>query len=78
MKSLFLDVIEEAKTIKDFKFKLWNFCIMDNHCHFLPTPEKGQSLSMILKMYLIRIVCIDRTEGALYYTYSRTFSILFL
>ncbi|MDR2149793.1 MAG: transposase [Spirochaetaceae bacterium] len=49
MKKLFLTVIEEAKTSKGFKFKLWNFCIMDNHFHFLITPEKGQSLSEILK-----------------------------
>ncbi|MDR2150285.1 MAG: transposase, partial [Spirochaetaceae bacterium] len=37
------------KTKKGFKFKLWNFCIMGNHFHFLITPEKGQSLSEILK-----------------------------
>jgi REP element-mobilizing transposase RayT len=49
MKELFLTVIGEAKTSKGFKFKLWNFCIMDNHFHFLITPEKGQSLSDILK-----------------------------
>ncbi|MDR2150184.1 MAG: transposase [Spirochaetaceae bacterium] len=49
MKQLFLTVIEEAKTKKGFKFKLWNFCIMGNHFHFLITPEKGQSLSEILK-----------------------------
>ncbi|MDR2149778.1 MAG: transposase [Spirochaetaceae bacterium] len=38
MKKLFLTVIEEAKTSKDFKFKLRNCCIMDNHFHFLITP----------------------------------------
>ncbi|MDR2150475.1 MAG: transposase [Spirochaetaceae bacterium] len=48
MKELFLIVIKEAIK-KGFKFKLWNFCIMDNHFHFLITPEKGQSLSEILK-----------------------------
>jgi putative transposase len=48
MKKLFLTVIEEAIK-KGFKFKLWNFCIMSNHFHFLITPEKGQSLSNLLK-----------------------------
>ncbi|MDR2150267.1 MAG: transposase, partial [Spirochaetaceae bacterium] len=58
MKKLFLTVIAEAKTKKGFKFKLWNFCIMGNHFHFLITPEKGQSLSNLLKwikmVYAIR------------------------
>jgi putative transposase len=49
MKKLFLRITQEAKTSKGFKFKLWNFSIMDNHFHFLITPEKGQSLSEILK-----------------------------
>ncbi|MDR2150970.1 MAG: transposase [Spirochaetaceae bacterium] len=49
MKKLFLTVIAEAKTSKGFKFNLWNFCIMGNHFHFLITPEKGESLSEILK-----------------------------
>ncbi|MDR2150861.1 MAG: transposase [Spirochaetaceae bacterium] len=54
MKELFLTVIAESKTKKGFKFKLWNFCIMGNHFHFLITPEKGQSLSEILKLRLLR------------------------
>ncbi|MDR2150745.1 MAG: transposase [Spirochaetaceae bacterium] len=48
MKELFLVVIEEAIK-KGFKFKLWNFCIMGNHFHFLITPKKGESLSSIIK-----------------------------
>jgi putative transposase len=58
MKNLFISIIQEAKTKKGFKFELWNFCIMDNHFHFLITPEKGESLSMVLKwikmVYAIR------------------------
>jgi REP element-mobilizing transposase RayT len=49
MKELFLVIIGQAKTKKGFKFKLWNFCIMGNHFHFLITPEKGESLSSIMK-----------------------------
>jgi REP element-mobilizing transposase RayT len=48
MKQLFLSVIEGAIK-KGFKFKLWNFCVMGNHFHFLITPEKGESLSSIMK-----------------------------
>ncbi|MDR2808590.1 MAG: transposase, partial [Spirochaetaceae bacterium] len=49
MKELFLAIVEEALTVKGFKFKLWSFCIMSNHFHFLITPAEGQSLSEILK-----------------------------
>lgn len=49
MKELFLNIVDEAKTKKGFKFKLWNFSIMGNHFHFLITPEKGESLSELLK-----------------------------
>ncbi|GHU35756.1 hypothetical protein FACS1894172_17960 [Spirochaetia bacterium] len=49
VKELLLIVIEEAKTRKHYQFKLWNFCILDNHFHFLITPIKGQSLSTIMK-----------------------------
>jgi putative transposase len=48
-KEMFLTVIEEAKTKKNYKFELHNFCIMDNHFHFLITPELGQSLSVLMK-----------------------------
>ncbi|GHU25485.1 hypothetical protein FACS1894172_15060 [Spirochaetia bacterium] len=48
-KELLLKVIDEAKTKKKYKFEMHNFCIMDNHIHFLITPELGQSLSMIMK-----------------------------
>ncbi|GHU23702.1 transposase [Spirochaetia bacterium] len=48
-KEMFLAVIDEAKVKKNYKFELHNFCIMDNHFHFLITPELGQSLSVIMK-----------------------------
>ncbi|MDR1868252.1 MAG: transposase [Treponema sp.] len=47
IKTLFIQVIAEAH--RKYAFKLWNFCIMDNHIHFLITPEKDCSLSLIMK-----------------------------
>ncbi|MDR1867339.1 MAG: transposase [Treponema sp.] len=38
-KTIFMQVITEAHQKYAFK-KLWNFCIMDNHIHFLITPGK--------------------------------------
>jgi REP element-mobilizing transposase RayT len=47
MKKLCIQVIAEAH--QKYAFNLWNFCIMDNHIHFLITPEKNVSLSVIMK-----------------------------
>ncbi|MHB9295417.1 transposase [Pillotina sp. SPG140] len=47
MKRLLIQVIAEAH--QKYDFKLWNFCIMDNHIHFLITPGKDVSLSVIMK-----------------------------
>ncbi|MDR0784538.1 MAG: transposase [Treponema sp.] len=47
IKNLFLEVIKAAKTKYDFIIS--NFCIMDNHFHFLITPGKGESLSKIMQ-----------------------------
>jgi putative transposase len=46
---LLLAVIEESKIKKEFQFTMHNFCILDNHIHFLITPAVGQSLSVIMK-----------------------------
>jgi putative transposase len=46
-KSLFLDFMKTAK--QKFSFELWNFCIMDNHIHFLIKPGPGVSLSKIMQ-----------------------------
>ncbi|MDR1867995.1 MAG: transposase [Treponema sp.] len=47
IKALFIQIIAEA--YQKYSFKLWNFCIMDNHIHFLITPGKDGSLSLIMK-----------------------------
>ncbi|MDR1867036.1 MAG: transposase [Treponema sp.] len=47
IKALCVQVIAEAH--QKYDFKLWNFCIMDNHIHVLITPEKDVSLSVIIK-----------------------------
>ncbi|GHU30480.1 hypothetical protein FACS1894172_03840 [Spirochaetia bacterium] len=63
-KKMFLAVIDEAKTKKSYKFEMHNFCIMDNHFHFLITPELGQSLSVIMK-WIKMVVAIrwNRNHG---------------
>jgi putative transposase len=48
-KCLFLALVQKAKTKKGLEFTLWNFCIMDNHIHFLIKPEKGVSLSKCMQ-----------------------------
>ncbi|MHB9296667.1 hypothetical protein PilKf_02442 [Pillotina sp. SPG140] len=47
IKALLIKIIAEAH--RKYGFKLWNFCIMDNHVHFLITPDKDVSLSVIMK-----------------------------
>ncbi|MDR1866679.1 MAG: transposase [Treponema sp.] len=47
IKALVIPVIAEAH--RKYGFKLWNFCIMDNHIHVLITPDKDVSLSVIMK-----------------------------
>ncbi|GHU25390.1 hypothetical protein FACS1894172_15000 [Spirochaetia bacterium] len=68
MKRLFITVIAEAKD--KYAFTLWNFCIMDNHFHFLIQPAVGVSLSDIIKwikmVYAIRWNNIHRIHGHLW------------
>jgi putative transposase len=47
IKAMFLETVEKAKST--FVFVICNFCIMDNHIHFLITPGSGQSLSKIMQ-----------------------------
>jgi REP element-mobilizing transposase RayT len=46
-KTLFLSFIERAKRI--FHFRLWDFCIIGNHIHFLIKPSKDGTLSKIMQ-----------------------------
>ncbi|MHB9294760.1 hypothetical protein PilKf_00487 [Pillotina sp. SPG140] len=65
IKALFIQIIAEAH--RKYGFKLWNFCIMDNHIHFLITPDKDVSLSMIMKwikmVFAIRWNKMHKTTG---------------
>jgi putative transposase len=49
-KKLMLTIIERAK--KRYRFQLKNFCIMNNHIHFLIKPGKNESLSRIMQWIL--------------------------
>jgi putative transposase len=44
---MFLNFVQKAK--QKFSFELWNFCIMDNHIHFLIKPGPKASLSEIMQ-----------------------------
>jgi putative transposase len=47
IKELFLTYINKAK--EKYPFKLFDFCVMDNHFHLLIKPEKGKDLSKIMQ-----------------------------
>ncbi len=47
IKELFLDVVKRAK--KKYSFRIENFCVMENHFHFIIQPEPGVSLSAIMQ-----------------------------
>jgi putative transposase len=47
---LFLQYAERA--LKKYDFSLINFCIMDNHVHFLLEPGEGEDLSRIMQWLL--------------------------
>ena len=47
---MFLTIIARAK--KKYRFKLKNFCIMNNHFHFIIKPARGTSLSKIMQWIL--------------------------
>jgi REP element-mobilizing transposase RayT len=46
-KKLFLSFVEKAR--RKFHFRLWDFCIMGNHIHFLIKPGEGGTLSEIMQ-----------------------------
>jgi putative transposase len=50
VRELFLSMVVRAK--KKYRFRIWNFCLMDNHIHFLIEPAKGESLSAIMRWIL--------------------------
>jgi len=46
-KELFLDVVRRAK--KKFPFRIENFCVMENHFHFIIQPQRSVSLSAVMQ-----------------------------
>ncbi len=50
VKKLFLSVVGRAK--KKFAFNIENFCIMNNHFHFIIRPGRGECLSSIMQWIL--------------------------
>lgn len=49
-KELFLEVVKRAK--KKYEFQIENFCVMDNHIHFIIHPEEKENLSRIMQWIL--------------------------
>jgi len=47
IKDLFLDIVKRAK--KKYQFRIENFCVMENHFHFIIQPDAGVSLSAIMQ-----------------------------
>lgn len=63
IKEMFMVIIRRAK--KKYSFQIGNYCIMDNHFHFILKPLKGESLSVIMRWIL----------GVFAQKYNRTFDI---
>jgi putative transposase len=47
VKELFLEVVKRAK--EKYKFVIYNFCIMDNHVHYMMEPHQDTDLSIIIQ-----------------------------
>ena len=63
IKKMFMAVLERSK--RKFSFKIGNYCIMDNHIHFILKPLQGESLSAIMQWIL----------GVFAQKYNRTFDL---
>jgi len=50
VKELLLGVIKRAK--RKYRFRIENFCVMDNHFHLVILPAKNESLSAIMRWIL--------------------------
>ncbi len=50
IKKMFMIILKRAK--KKYSFQIGNYCIMDNHIHFILKPLKGESLSAIMRWIL--------------------------
>src|SRR4030042_578310 len=69
VKNMFLEVLKEAK--KKYKFLIRNFCIMDNHLHFIFEPINNENLSKImqwiLSVFAIRYNKMNKLKGHVFY-----------
>ncbi len=50
VKTMLMLILKRAK--KKYNFRIGNYCIMDNHVHFILKPLKGDSLSAIMQWIL--------------------------
>ena len=48
VKAQFIIFLTEVQ--KKHPFKLYDFCVMDNHIHLVLRPEEGESLSLIMQL----------------------------
>jgi len=63
IKKMFMLILKRAKI--RYSFQIGNYCIMDNHVHFILKPLNGESLSAIMKWIL----------GVFAQKYNRTFDL---
>lgn len=63
IKKMFMTILKRAKL--KYCFQIGNYCIMDNHIHFILKPLKGESLSAVMQWVL----------GVFAQKYNRTFDL---
>jgi len=62
VKELFLDIVKRAKN--KYKFKLINFCVMDNHVHMEIKPGKKEKLSNIMRwIFSVFAIYYNKANG---------------
>ncbi len=63
IKKMFMSILKRAK--QKYRFQISNYCIMNNHIHFIMKPMKDESLSAIMRWLL----------GVFAQTYNRKFNL---
>jgi putative transposase len=62
IKDLFLSVVKRAKS--KYAFRLYNFCVMGNHYHFIIKPLRGENLSAIMRWIMsVFAMAYNRLKG---------------
>ncbi len=71
IKDMFLEILQEARDRKKYRFGVLNFCIMDNHIHLILRVDPGESLSRImqwlLSVFAMRFNDIFERKGHVWY-----------